>query len=69
MVLKLYVGTKFHENGEKYRKSANLITPKFDTFKVYFQIPCTFHSHFIFHIIYLLYNLGHVSVHPITIFI
>ena len=34
MVLKLYVFTKFRENGQKSRKSRNLIPAKFNTFKV-----------------------------------
>ena len=34
MVLKFYVGTKFRENGQKSRKSRNLIPAKFNTFKI-----------------------------------
>ena len=34
VVLKLYVGTKFRENGQKSRKSQNLIPTKFNTSKV-----------------------------------
>ena len=34
MVLKLYVFTKFRENGQKSRKSRNLIPTKFNIFKV-----------------------------------
>ena len=34
MVLKLYNGTKFRENGQKSQKSQNLIPTKFNTFKV-----------------------------------
>ena len=34
VVLKLYVGTNFHENGQKSLKSRNLIPAKFNTFKV-----------------------------------
>ena len=38
MVLKLYVGTKFRENGQKLRKLQNLIPAKSNTFKVMQQI-------------------------------
>ena len=34
MVLKLFAGTKFGENGQKLRKSRNLVPAKFNTFKV-----------------------------------
>ena len=34
---KLFAGSKFCENGEKLRKSRNLIPAKFNTFKVKFS--------------------------------
>ena len=40
MVLKLFVGTEFHENGQKLQKLQNLIPSKFNTFKVSIDDSC-----------------------------
>ena len=49
MVLKLYVGTEFRENGQKSRKSQNLIPLRYSLQKVYKQ---TIYTNFLFNICY-----------------
>ena len=44
MVLKLYMGTKFHENGQKLQKLQNWTPAKFNNFKVKLTQFCNFES-------------------------